>query len=214
MRKRVKHKVGQQLVVQEWARVRRRMTQTLAISSPSQSLELLDLCRIDPALKQWRPSLSMGRLCLARPARYARFYSFEFPCLYFAEGHYTVADHGNYKKWPFTTAEAAIAFARQHLFTVPRSPEYEVLLSQEAILVSFQLEWFTSRAVLELQSSAGRSLVALSGVTGCEATNFNILAEQGYAVLSLEYDNESLRMYLKNGDYIRIMAKAMDIRSV
>lgn len=52
-----------------------------------------------------------------------------------------------------------------------------------------------------------------SGVTGCEATNFNSIAEQGYAILSLEYDNESMRLYLKNGDYIRVTATALAIQS-
>jgi hypothetical protein len=185
----------------------------VATSDPTQTIELLDLCRADSELKQWRPYLSMGRLCLERPADYARFYSFDFPCLYFFEEHYIVADFGNYKKWPFPTAEAAVDFAQQHLSTVPLSPEFQVLLKQEATLASLRMEWSNGTAFLELRSAAGPTLITLSGVTGCEATNFNIIAGQGYAILSLEYDNKSMRLYLKNGDYIRVTATALAIQS-
>lgn len=213
MRKRVKRKLAYPPVDKEWTRIANRLAHPVATSNPYQTLELLNLCRADAELKQWRPYLSMGRLCLERPAQYGRAYSFDFPCLYFFEGNYIVADFGNYKKWPFPTAEAAVDFARQHLFTVPLSPEFQVLLKQEATLASLRVEWSTATAFLELHSAAGPSLISLSGVTGCEATNFNIMAEQGYAVLSLEYDNESMRLYLKNGDYIRVTAKALAIQS-
>ncbi|WP_201987238.1 hypothetical protein [Hymenobacter rubidus] len=212
MRKRIKRKLAHPPVDQEWTRIRNRLTQAVATSNPTQAIELLDLCRADAELKQWRPYLSMGRLCLERPAGYARCYSFDFPCLYFFQGDYTVADAGNYKKWPFPTAEAAVYFARQHLFTVPLSPEFQVLLEQEATVASFRMEWSNGTAFVELRSAAGPSWISLSGVTACEATNFNIIAEHGYAILSLEYDNESMRLYLKNGDHIRVTATALAIQ--
>lgn len=101
MRKGVKRKLAHPPVDKEWTRIRNRLTQAVATFDLLQTIELLDLCRADSELKRWRPYLSMGRLCLECPADYARCYSFDFPCLYFSNGYYTIADFGNYKKCPF-----------------------------------------------------------------------------------------------------------------
>ncbi|MBO2008804.1 hypothetical protein J4E00_07050 [Siccationidurans soli] len=149
-------------------------------------------------------------MCLTRDPRYAAFYAFEFPCFYFNQESYTVSDYDNHKQWRFATPEEAVDFAARHLVKVPLSAEYTVPLTR-ATLRTLTLDWPASTAVVELQSDEDTLLICLSGVTGCTTTQG--MPDKVYTVLSVEYDNHHVWLWLHNGDHIRIAATAMEIKT-
>jgi hypothetical protein len=101
---------------EKWAEVRSRLTTDFPPSfSPDKTIELLELCRASPELRQLTPFISLGRLGLERYDAYERGLADDFVCLYFYDGRYVAASNSNGEKRFFDTAAAAVAFAEEHL---------------------------------------------------------------------------------------------------
>lgn len=98
---------------EKWVDVRQRLITNHHLSS--RTVELLDLCRASKELRQLIPFISIGRLGLERYDAYEKGIADEFVCLYFYDGHYVACNMGNEEKRFFDTAEATVAFVKQHL---------------------------------------------------------------------------------------------------
>ena len=141
MKKPVKETSEQIQLNKEWGEVRIRLAAFPAHFNPEKTIELLDLCRASPEIRQWKPYITLGRVGLREEISDEQLYAEgkqaitdNSPCFYFSEGHYTVAGYDNRDKWHFTTSVEAVSFLRQHLPGVPhkQAPNWRELSDEGA----------------------------------------------------------------------------------
>ncbi|MBD2767487.1 hypothetical protein IC235_06230 [Hymenobacter sp. BT664] len=101
---------------ERWVSVRNRFLANFPPNFyPDRTIEMLDLCRASPRLRQLIPFISLGRLGLERYDAYERGQADNFVCLYFHDGRYVASGIDNEEKRFFDTAEATVAFVKEHL---------------------------------------------------------------------------------------------------
>ncbi|WP_375417846.1 hypothetical protein [uncultured Hymenobacter sp.] len=201
---------------QEWSEVRTRLAEFPPRFHPSKTIELLDLCRASPVLRELKPLISLGRLCLTHNTAIEQLYAEgkqatnnDSPCLYFYEKRYVVSSYDNENQWPFENSLDAVHFVQRHPVNIPSLANHIVEIAPST-LQNITFDWLKATVHVELRSAKGPVFLHLSGVSWYEAVRSMPTGEVD-SVAKIEYNQHRLLMRLSSGNTIAIVASGLEI---